>query len=123
MTDAPVSSRWPDDARRLSDTVRLHITFGKAGQWLAVKLSDGSSDTTLYETRADAVAHQLHETQCAYVKIPRDDMSPRSAMTFLEMHRRLYDAGYRLQDPDDVRAVFAGTTNDYLGIPQRRGYA
>jgi hypothetical protein len=96
---------YPDYARRLSDEVRLHIVCGNAGKWIAARLSDGGGDGTVYDTRADAIAHQLHETQCAYLCIPHDDLSPRSAGRYLEMHRELYDGGFRLSDPDDPRAT------------------
>ncbi|WP_301177230.1 hypothetical protein [Actinomadura geliboluensis] len=92
-----------DAARRCSDAVRLHIAAGMAGKWAAIRLSDGGSDGTAYDTRADAIRHQLHETQCAYVKVPLDDMPPEHAARYLAFHRRAYDAGFRLTDPDDRR--------------------
>ncbi len=92
-----------DAARRCSDAVRLHIAAGMAGKWAAIRLSDGGSDGTAYDSRADAIRHQLHETQCAYVKIPLDDMPPDHAERFLAFHRKAYDAGFRLTDPDDRR--------------------
>ena len=94
-----------DAARRCSDTIRLHIVAKMAGRWAAIRLSDGGSDGVAYDTRADAIRHQLHETQCAYVKIPPDDMPPEHAERFLAFHRKAYDAGFRLTDPDDRREV------------------
>jgi hypothetical protein len=94
---------YSDAAKKCSDTIRLHIVAGKAGHWAAIRLSDGGSDGRAYDKRRDAIRHQLHETQCAYVCIPPDDMSPRSAENFLQIHRNLYDAGFRLTDPDDTR--------------------
>ena len=87
--------------RRCSDTVRLHIAGGNAGRWVAIRLSDGGSDGIVYDTRADAIRHQLHETLCAYVQIPRDDMPPGEATRFLGINRMLYDAGLRIVDPDE----------------------
>jgi hypothetical protein len=91
---------YSDAARRCSDTIRTHIVAGMAGRWCAIRLSDGGSDGVVYDTRADAVGHQLHEQQCAYVLIPYDDMSPRAAEAYLRFHRSVYDAGMRLVDPE-----------------------
>jgi hypothetical protein len=89
-----------DAARRCSDVIRTHVVAGSIGRWAAIRLSDGGSDGIPYDTRAEAVRHQLHETQCAYVQIPYDDMSPRAAGVFLRFHRDAYDAGMRLTDPE-----------------------
>lgn len=89
-----------DSGKRCSDVIRLHILAGKAGHWAAIRLSDGGSDGIAYETKARAVYYQLHESQCAYICIPPDDMSPASATRFLEINRNLYDAGFRMTDPD-----------------------
>lgn len=91
-----------DEARRASDAVNLALVANAeaSGRWIAIRLSDGGSDGVLYDRKADAVRHQLHETQCAYVKIPPTGMTPRQAAVFLTFNRQLYAAGYRLQDPD-----------------------
>lgn len=94
-----------DSARRCSDVVRAHVAAGHAGRWVAVRLSDGGGDGVLYDRRRDAVRHQLHETQCAYLRIPRDDMSPRAAAVYLRLHRQLYAAGLTLTDPDSDREL------------------
>jgi hypothetical protein len=93
-------SRFSDAARRVSDLVSFHVTFGNSGRWVAVRLLDGGSDGVLYDLKADAVRHQLHETLCAYIKIPPDGMTPRAAERFLDLNRLIYDAGYRISDPD-----------------------
>lgn len=93
-------NQYSDAARRCSDAIRLHIIAGEGGKWAAIRLSDGGSDGIAYDTRAEAVRHQLHETQCAYVHIPWDDMSPAAAERFLAMNREFYDAGFRMTDPD-----------------------
>ncbi len=89
-----------DEGRRCSDIVRQAIVDGNAGRWVAIRLSDGGSDGICYDRRRDAVRHQLHENQCAYVQVPRDDMSPREASDFLTIQRKIYDAGCRIADPD-----------------------
>jgi hypothetical protein len=104
-------------AARCSDIIRTHIVAGSRGKWAAIRLSDGGSDGVAYDCagvlceryqrgrgctgRADAVRHQLHERQCAYVRIPWDDMSPRAAAAVLRFHRQVYAAGLSLPDPDD----------------------
>jgi len=91
---------YPPAAHRCSDAVRLHIVCGNVGRWVAIRLSDGGTDGVIYDTRAHAIAHQLHETQCAYVRVPPDDMSPAAAYSYLTTVRALYDAGIPLADPD-----------------------
>lgn len=86
--------------RRCSDIIAMHIVAGDAGRWAAIRLSDGGSDGIAYDTKSDAIRHQLHETLCAYVRIPRDAMPAAEATRFLGINRMLYDKGYRLADPD-----------------------
>lgn len=104
---APVNALgvYSDAARRCSDVINTHVAvhkFGAFGKWAAIRLSDGGSDGVMYDTKADAVRHQLHETQCAYVRIPLDGMSAREAEIYLEFNRKLYDAGMRMSDPETL---------------------
>jgi hypothetical protein len=97
-----VAQERADAAQRLSDAVTLALLGqgrGVVGKWLAAKLSDGSTDGNVYDSKADAIRHQLHETQCAYVCIPMDGMTPRQAGTYLRFNAGLYAAGHRLADP------------------------
>jgi len=87
---------------RASEAVTNAVLAGQAGFWVAIKLHDGTSDGTVYETKADAVRHQLHEHMCMYVKVPPDGMQPKEAAALLRVHRQLYAAGLRLSDPDQV---------------------
>jgi len=92
-----------DAARRCSDAVNSALTFygdGACGRWIAVRLSDGGTDGQLYDTKADAVRHQLHEMMCAYICIVPTGMPVDDARRFLAVNRKLYDAGMRLSDPD-----------------------
>jgi hypothetical protein len=92
-----------DLGKRASDTINLHVIGGNAGKWVALRLSDGGSDGIPYDTRRDAIRHQLHEQLCCYVKVPPDGMPANDAMRFILVNRALYAAGFRLADPDDER--------------------
>lgn len=90
---------YGDAAVRMSDTIRIAIANGHVGEWMAFRLSDGGSDDVIYESKEAATKHQLHEFQCAYVRIPADNYGPRAAWTFLNLCRVLYDKGLRITDP------------------------
>lgn len=108
MRDPSIS----DAAKRCSDAVNLGVITGFVGKWVAIKLSDGSSDGVFYDQRADAIEHQLHESLCCYVKVPPNSMSPEDAEKFMAINRKLYDAGFRLTDPADERMPIMPHTNE-----------
>lgn len=114
MTQLSHDHSYSDAANRCSDAIRIHILAGMAGKWAAIRLSDGGSDGTPYDSRRDAIRHQLHETQCAYIKVPLDDMSPMHAERFLAAVRKCYDGGFRLIDPDDQRELILPYTKEDL---------
>lgn len=94
---------FSDAARRASDIINTHIAalgWHSRGKWVAIRLSDGGSDDVVYDSRADAVRHQLHETQCCYVQLPPTGTTPMEMESFLAFNRKLYDNGMRLQDPE-----------------------
>lgn len=101
---------FSDAALRACDNVNLHIAaIGPEayGKWVAIRLSDGGSDGALYDTRADAIRHQMHWSQCCYLMIPPFGvmLTPREAESYLTLHRSMYDAGYRLQDPEQPAPI------------------
>jgi hypothetical protein len=93
-----------DAAKRLSDTYRLHRLadpIGSIGHWFAAALSDGDSDRTMYGSRRDAVTHQKHnEMYYCYAQLGPYDMNHCQAESYLGTHRKLYDAGIKLTDPE-----------------------
>lgn len=93
-----------DAAKRVADEFNLHrVASGQAaiGRWVAFTLADGTSDHQIYDTRWDAVTHQHHhEQQCMFLQITPTTLSVCDAEALLSMHRRMYDAGVRLVDPD-----------------------
>jgi len=98
-----------DAAKRMSDTINSTIAFKKwdelAHGWMAFRLADGSSDGVVYDCRADAVRHQLHETLCAYwcFRQGMGGANPRDCQIFLDVHRHAYDNGARMADSDIQR--------------------
>lgn len=121
---------FSDEARRAADQVNVHVAaLGReaCGKWVAIRLSDGGSDGTLYDTRPDAIRHQFHEQQCAYFCIPGVPtfLTAREAEAFLTYCRSLYDAGYRIPDPTapapivPLTAVAAPGRGSRLALPYR----
>lgn len=93
---------YSDHARRASDIINLHLVVdpaGNTGRWVAIRLSDGGSDGTIYDCKCDAIRHQLHEKQCVYVQIQPSGLSAKDAHILIGMHRDLYDANRKLPDP------------------------
>jgi hypothetical protein len=70
-----LNPNYSDPAKRCSDIVTgaalIANAVGDYGwRWVAIRLSDGGSDGEVYETRQDAIDHQLHETLCALRLVP-----------------------------------------------------
>ena len=99
-----------DAAKRLSDIVNNIVVFQPLDvvvrSWIAVRLSDGGYDGTLYDTRRDAVRHQQgNEQQRAYLSLrfAQGGMPVREAYVFLKYHRdavAAHDKGIRIIDPE-----------------------
>ena len=90
---------YGDAAVRMAEEITTAYLNGYVGGWIAVRLSDGGTDGHAYANKADAIKYQLNEFQCCYVKVPLAGMTPKMALTYLKIHRQLYDAGLRLADP------------------------
>lgn len=91
-----------DDAKRMYDAVVLHyhamsIAEIMTGRWVAIRLHDGGSDNTAYESHAEAVNHQLgvDRNRYLYFRLPPVVPSARECASILGYARRCYDAGYR----------------------------
>lgn len=95
-----------DAAKRMADEITLHSIAGGAGKWAAIRLADGGSDHAVYDSRSDAVRHQLSPEYCTYILIPPGGMQYREADAVLSFWRQVYDAGFRAVDPrDDIPAM------------------
>jgi hypothetical protein len=97
-----------DAAKRISDATMLHsIATGWDinKYWAAYKLEDGRSpdSNTLYDSKRDAVRHQLDEFLCVYIKLRYGGINVCEAEAFLKYNRQAYLRGFRLPDPDHRR--------------------
>jgi hypothetical protein len=121
-----------DAAKRAYDAVRELATFNdydtrvKQSPWVALRLSDGESDGRLYDTKRDAVRHQLHEMLCAYFcfrNAPSGFATYRDAAIYLAWNRAAYDSGMRMPDPDarnGGRDLVLPTVGEHLDNQLRR---
>jgi hypothetical protein len=89
-----------DIGKRAAEAINLHVHGGNVGKWVALRLIDGGSDGIPYDSRAEAIKHQLHEQLCCYIRVTPDGINPTDAYRFIAINRGLYDAGFRLSDPD-----------------------
>lgn len=83
-----------------------------AKRFVAIRLSDGGSDGVVYETREDAIKHQLHETLCGYIQIPLERWSEQTCDLLLWYVRKRYDAGYRAAP--DRQLIIPQRIEDFL---------
>jgi hypothetical protein len=95
--------------KRASDHINGLIAFMDWDElrrkWIAIKLADGSPDTTLYDSKRDAIRHQKDEYLCLYLLVNGvgpGGTSPRQMGIYIKFNRDLYRRGYRMPDPDDV---------------------
>lgn len=95
-----------DAARRMHETIRLHQEMLSqdelmAGRYCAIRLSDGGSDNTAYDSREEAAKYQRHNmSRCAYFRIPPkgERWGIATCDSLLWYVKGCYDAGSR-QDP------------------------
>lgn len=96
-----------DFAKRAFDVMNLHY-IGKGeqvwGKWCAFRLSDGGSDNVLYDTRDQAIAHQIHPMQSCYLVIPPTGFTLAEIRDFLALSRELYAKGARIPSHGDYRS-------------------
>jgi hypothetical protein len=100
-----------DAARRMSEAIQLAVVFHPFGEvihsFMAFKLSDGSSDHTLYPSKAAAVDHQSREQDYAYVCLKNfpGGLREKDAQLILDLHRYAYDNGQRFYDRDSPSLI------------------
>lgn len=109
-----------DAAKRMSGIVNGLVTFTPLwelkSKWIAIRLADGGYDGTLYDTREDAIRHQLDERFCAYVAMQSmiQGANPRDCAIYLEYHRQAYDANMRLHEPEAPQLILPTSAYDRI---------
>jgi hypothetical protein len=92
---SPVEQQqWRDKGKRCSEAVKTAIYLDEETalrSWLAIRLSDGGTDGMAYPSKETAVAFQLTETQCAYLRIRPGGISEREATSYLYHTAQLYE--------------------------------
>jgi len=99
-----------DAGKRIADALNMYINglrdhlWDLRNKWMAFRLSDGTSDGVLYDSKRDAVAHQFDEFTCMYISFRNllGGAKQSECIRVLNFNRDAYDAGFRLPDPDDV---------------------
>lgn len=100
-----------DAAKRFSDGVNGILSFHKiieiSRQWLVIGLQDGSVDSSLFDSREDAIRHQSDESRYFYMPVGNfaQGLSLQDAEIILMFQRDAYDAGLRVTDaqsPDPI---------------------
>lgn len=77
---------------------------GRAGKWMAFRLSDGSTSGVVYDTHKQAKRFN-QSAPCFFLQLQPDGIRDRAARAILSFNRGLWDAGLRMGDPDAPAAV------------------
>jgi len=103
----PIENRIPgighsDVARRIADTYAMHRLadfYGNMRHWIACRLDDGTSDNTVYDSKASAIRHQHHnENYYTFIQLTPAQMTACEAEIMLKVARMVYAAGGRMTD-------------------------
>jgi len=109
-----------DAGKRMSDRINLmtitHPWDALKNGWMAFRLADGDSDGTLYDSRADAVSHQLHEKLCAYffMRNALGGVNARDCQLYLNLHRHVYDNGGDMAEPAAPSLILSTRSHDIM---------
>lgn len=81
-----------DAAKRISDTVNLHLVattdpMENVGKWCVFALVDGKTDGVAYDSKDDALRHTRHSKDHCYLQITPDGISQKDALHFLRINR------------------------------------
>lgn len=110
-----------DASKRMRDAVNLHVVAGTLGIreqhrcWLAVKLEDGRSDGTLYESRRDAVRHTHNRGKgWCYLKVGAESMGEKEALYVLNFFRQAYASGIVFAEEEPVVPMLSELMRPYI---------
>lgn len=97
MKEREITPEEISSAKRMMDAVNIHVhailaegTGRTKPGYVAIRLDNGGPakpDNPLYDSRADATRHNIHNTEVCFVKVGYETMSLREAITYLQMNR------------------------------------
>jgi hypothetical protein len=105
----------------MADTINLTLISQPwdvlVNTWMIFRLDTGESDNVRYESKADAVSHQIEEKWWVYFCMRRalGGVSARDCQLFINMHRYVYDSGGSASfiEPD-VDMIISSRSNDII---------
>jgi len=125
----PACIQIDDAAKRMCNIVNGIVTFTPLWElrtkWLAIRLQDGGYDGVLYDSREDAIRHQIDERFCAYVCMGTMLAGAKEldCAIYLEFHRQAYDANMRLHEPEAPQIIMPTSVYDRITRRVRNGAA
>jgi hypothetical protein len=114
-----------DAAKRMAGIINGLVTFTPLWElrtkWIAIRLADGGYDGNLYDSRDDAINHQLDERFCSYVCMASMITGAKEldCAIYLQFHRQAYDAGMRLHEPEAPQLIMPTGLYDRITGRQR----
>jgi hypothetical protein len=109
-----------DAAKRMSDQINAHLTFNKPheirSKWIVFKLRDGSTDGAIYDSREQAISHQLDSKWCLFLSFRSllGGSSAKDCQILLDAHRLLAESGARLHEPEAPQLIMGTKHYDAL---------
>lgn len=105
-----------DEAKRFADGINGLLAFNQPweirNKFVAVRLSDGSVDSALYDTRDDAIRHQSNPDHYFFLPIGNfgGGINKLDAELCLQVQRKAHKAGFRVSDgpPDQITPFESG---------------
>lgn len=101
--ERPITPEEISAAKRMMDAVNIHVhailaegTGRDRPGYVAIRLESGEpaeSTNPLYDSRADATRHNRHNPAVCYIKISRETMPLREAISVLQLNRMAYKRG------------------------------
>lgn len=109
-----------DAAKRMANIINGLVTFTPVWElrtkWIAIRLADGGYDGVLYGSREETIRHQSDERFCAYVAMQSmiSGAKPLDCAIYLKVHRRAYDSGMRLHEPEAPQLIMPTSVYDQI---------
>lgn len=110
-----------ESAERMHSALGLHyaaLTTEEiiARRFVAIRLSDGGSDNTAYDSRAEAIRHQSgDQNRYLYMCIPLERPPAEGCDALLWYGRRAYAAGYRPATSHEGAGLILPLRREHIG--------